>query len=103
MNDGGRAWGPRFKRVPNFVKGIEAALARAPDPHARRQDFAARVVRRLATTPRVAVIDDGGKPALVDCAERLYDLLAKDHPIVGVYAAGARIKHVIEDLEAAGL
>jgi hypothetical protein len=81
-----------------------------PDMHAppsvdvMRQDFAARVVRRL-TEPdaRVAVIDDAGRPAMVARHERLFDVLAKDHPIVGVYAPGARVRDVIDDLKAAGL
>lgn len=101
---GSRTWGPRWRRVPVNTAAPPVDLAhRPPDPHAARQDFAAKVVRRLTDTSRVAVINEHGRPALVDCCERLYELLAKDHDIVGVYAAGARIKHVIEDLEAAGL
>jgi hypothetical protein len=95
-------------RVPKFA-GAGApltlpALRRQPaDPSALRQDFASRVVRRLAGAARIAVIADRGRPAMVNCTDGLYELLAKDHPIVGVYTADARIKHIIEDLEAAGL
>jgi hypothetical protein len=70
----------------------------------RRHDFANKVIRRLVDSQaRVAVINDRGNPALVNCAERLYDVLAKDHPIVGVYKSGARVRDVVDDLKAAGL
>ena len=69
-----------------------------------RHDFANLVIRQLtAPGARVAVIDDNGKPAVVRCNELLYDLLSKDHPIVGIYTPGARVRDVIDDLKAAGL
>jgi hypothetical protein len=77
---------------------------RPPSPESLRHDFATRVVRHL-TEPgaRVAVIDEQGRPAIVSCAEPLYELVSRDHPIVGVYIAGARVRDVIDDLKAAGL
>ncbi|HQR22434.1 MAG TPA: hypothetical protein PKV98_16320 [Burkholderiaceae bacterium] len=69
-----------------------------------RQDFACRVVRRLIDVEaRIAVISDRGRPALVDCREPLYEMLARDHEIVGVYKCGARVPEIIDDLKAAGL
>lgn len=96
---------PKFTRVSvsTATPPIEVLRQRVADPHSLRQDFASKVIRRLAGASRVAVIEEHGRPAMVDCSERLYELLAKDHPIVGVYTPDARIKHVIEDLEAAGL
>lgn len=77
---------------------------RPASSEALRHDFANRVVRWLAEPgTRVAVIDEHGRPAVVNVREPLYELLAQDHPIVGIYQAGARIKDVIEDLKAAGL
>jgi len=77
---------------------------RPPSPEAMRHDFANLVVRRLITPgARIAVIEEHGRPALVSCAERLYELLSKDHPIVGVYTVGAVVKDVVDDLKAAGL
>jgi hypothetical protein len=75
-----------------------------PSPDAARHDFAHQVVRRLVdSTARVAVIAEHGRPAMVDCRERLFGVLSLDHPIVGVYAEGARVPDIIEDLKAAGL
>lgn len=104
MSEGDRPWMPRFKRVPVQPLGTLVEIRSRPvDPHSLRQDFASKVIRRLMTAAKVAVIEEHGRPALVDCSERLYELLAQDHLIIGVYDARARIKHVIEDLEAAGL
>ena len=102
---------PKRMRVPEFRRLSEPAPApppRQPLPissaEVARHEFATRVVRRLVDSQaRIAVIDDRGSPALVDCAERLFDVLSKDHPIVGVYAEGARVPDVIDDLKAAGL
>jgi hypothetical protein len=70
----------------------------------RRHDFATLVVRRLVdSAARVAVINDRGRPALVNCKERLYELLAKDHPLVGIYQSGARVRDIVDDLKASGL
>jgi hypothetical protein len=52
---------------------------------------------------QVAVISEHGRPAMVSVREPLYELLSKDHPIVGVYKTGARVRDVIDDLKAAGL
>jgi hypothetical protein len=69
-----------------------------------RHDFANLVIRQLtAAGARVAVVDDAGKPALVHCNEMLYEVLGRDHPIVGVYTPGASVRDVIDDLKAAGL
>lgn len=108
MNSGDHPWGPRFKRVrvENDAGAVSRPLDlshRPADAFALRQDFAAKVIRRLINSIRVAVINEHGRPALVCCNEQLYDLLCKDHPIVGVYAAGARMHEVIDDLKAAGL
>ena len=80
-------------------------LSAPPDPSLARQDFAARVVRTLVNEgdARIAVIDNDGKAAMVRCSERLFDVLAQDHPIVGVYKFGVRVRDVMEDLKAAGL
>lgn len=102
---------PKRMRVAEFRRLSEPAPApppRQPLPvgsaEVARHEFATRVVRRLVDSQaRIAVINDRGSPALVDCAERLYDVLSKDHPIVGVYAEGARVPDVIDDLKAAGL
>lgn len=76
----------------------------APTVDQSRLEFANLVVRRLAQPgARIAVIDERGKPALVNCREALFDTLARDHAIVGVYAEGARVKDVVDDLKAAGL
>lgn len=75
-----------------------------PDPRLQRIEFASLVVRRLMEPgARVAVLVDCGRPALVQCGEWLYERLAPDHELVGVYAPGARVQDVLEDLEAAGL
>lgn len=88
--------GPQWREEPLWN--------RPPSPDAKRQDFANRVVRRLIdSSARIAVISEHGRPALVDCRERLYETLSKDHPIIGVYRAGARVTDIIEDLKAAGL
>jgi hypothetical protein len=105
--------GPRIRR---FVDATPADLGwedennsaplsrRPPSVSALRHDFATLVVRRLVDSEaRVAVINDRGRAALVDCRERLFDLLAKDHPIIGVYRAGVRVRDVIDDLRAGGL
>jgi hypothetical protein len=102
---------PKRMRVPEFRRLSEPAPASPPrqplpisSAEVARHEFATRVVRRLVDSQaRIAVIDDRGSPALVDCAERLFDVLSKDHPIVGVYAEGARVPDVIDDLKAAGL
>ena len=66
--------------------------------------FADQVIKRLTSADeRIAVVDAYGKPAMVSCRERLFDVLSRDHDIVGVYKAGARAIDVIEDLQAAGL
>lgn len=109
--------GPKFRRVrvpqftqiehhgPQWRDDAAIPLLKAPSPrNVLRHDFANLVVRKLAVPEaRLAVIDEGGKPAVVSCSERLYDLLSKDHPIVGVYTAGARVRDIIEDLKASGL
>lgn len=109
--------GPKILRVrvPKFTQmgdvgpswRADAALPlwkRPPSVDAQRNEFAHRVVRRLTDNgARIAVIEEHGRPALVDCRERLYELLQKDHAIVGVYAAGARVPDIIDDLKAAGL
>lgn len=74
-----------------------------PLPFTEHRRFANLVVERIATVGRVAVIDAYGRPALVSCRERLFEVLARDHDIVGVYGAGARAADVLEDLQAAGL
>lgn len=97
---------PRLYRVGTAAAFGEALppIRQASNPHAARQDFAAKVVRRLIDPGvRVAVLDEHGRPALVNCSDRLYEVLAKDHPIVGIYAQGALIPDVIDDLKAAGL
>jgi hypothetical protein len=80
-------------------------LHRQPvSPSSLRHDFANLVIRQLtAPSARVAVVNDAGKPALVRCNEMLYEVLGRDHPIVGVYTPGASVRDVIEDLKAAGL
>lgn len=98
-----------FRRAPRFLHLCPDDLPANPpplpaSPEADRLRLAARVVAQLAEPgARVAVIDDRGRAALVNCRERLYDVLAKDHAIVGVYAPGARMNDVIDDLKAAGL
>lgn len=91
--------GPRWKDSPELP-----LWRQPPSVDALRMEFANRVVRRLVDSSlRMAVISEHGRPAMVDCGELLYELLARDHPIVGVYKAGARAVDVIEDLKAAGL
>lgn len=100
----------RWQRIPDF-KAVQwrddpaITLGKQPPSiSSLRHDFANMVIRRLVDpSVRIAVISDRGRPALVDCRERLYDLLSKDHPIVGVYAAGARVRDVIDDMKATGL
>jgi hypothetical protein len=100
----------RWQRIPDF-KTVQwrddpaMPLAKQPPSvSSLRHEFANLVIRRLVdSSVRVAVIDDRGRPALVNCGERLYELLSKDHPVVGVYASGARVRDVIDDLKAAGL
>lgn len=84
-------------RVPKFTDPLLVA-------DAQRYDFAQRVVARLIDSQaRVAVINDRGRAALVNCAEQLFDTLARDHEIVGVYREGVRVRDVVDDLKAAGL
>jgi hypothetical protein len=97
-----------FRRAPRFDRQNCEPLPEPALPPSSPQDdrlrLAARVVARLADPgSRVAVINDHGRAALVNCREMLFDVLAKDHAIVGVYAPGAQINDVIEDLQAAGL
>ncbi len=100
---------PKFSRIgvsgPEWKNDPALPLwKQPPTADSYRHDFAHRVVRRLADNgARLAVIEDHGRPAMVDCRERLYELLSKDHAIVGVYASGARVKDIMDDLKAAGL
>jgi hypothetical protein len=86
---------------------LEPVAAKDPTPtlpEVLRLRAAFLVVARLATPGRrVALVLDDNRPALVNCNEQLFDVLAKDHPIVGVYTFGATVQDVIDDLKAAGL
>lgn len=98
---------PRTFRVGDApdVRDEDLPLAkRKPEPELQRIEFASLVVRKLIDPAvRVAVINEHGRAALVNCREGLYETLARDHPIVGIYAQGAVIPDVIDDLKAAGL
>jgi hypothetical protein len=102
---------PKFTRLklpehgPQWREDSTVPLHRQPpSPESLRHDFANLVIRRLtAPEARVAVVEEHGRPALLDCRERLFDLYSKDHPLVGVYKPGARVRDVIDDLKAAVL
>lgn len=103
---------PSFRKAPRTLRkpDWEAAarelprMMATPSPDLARHEFASRVIRHLVEPgTRVAVISEHGRPALVKCCEALFDVLSKDHPIVGVYTDGAVVTDVIEDLKAAGL
>jgi hypothetical protein len=102
---------PKFTRIkapqhgPEWRDDPRLPLHRQPpSEESLRHDFANLVIRRLtAPDARVGVINEHGRPAMLDCRERLFEHYAKDHPIVGVYKPGARVRDVIEDLKAAGL
>lgn len=97
---------PQGARIPKFVAlSMSPAMPAAGDSTRRSLlEFAALVIRRLATNAtRMAVVNESGRPAMVACNERLFDLIAKDHPIVGVYTAQARLRDIYDDLRAAGL
>lgn len=98
---------PRTFRVAHAVEISDDDLPltkRPPNPELQRVEFASRVIRYLVDPHvRIAVLDEHGRPALVKCTDGLYEVLAKDHPIVGIYAQGALIPDVIDDLKAAGL
>jgi hypothetical protein len=75
-----------------------------PPVEAARLEFAYLVVRRLLdSSVRMAVINEHGRPAMVNCRERLYETLSRDCPIIGVYCEGARARDIVDDLKAAGL
>jgi hypothetical protein len=103
----------QYRRAPRTFRVVADAeirdedlplSKRPPNPELQRIEFASLVIRKLVDPEaRVAVLDEHGRPALVSCKERLYELLASDHPIVGIYAQGASIPDVIDDLKAAGL
>lgn len=90
----------RLRKVPKLAQ----LAALPPSPEATRMEFACRLVRALVdTNKQIAVIDDAGKAAMVYRHERLFDVLAQDHAIVGVYKFGVRVPEVVDDLKAAGL
>lgn len=97
-------WKPKGSAAMSSAERSLPLLQRPVSAESLRHDFASRVIRHLvAPGARGAVIDEHGRPALVSCSEPLYELYAQDHPIVGVYTAGARVRDVIDDLKAAGL
>jgi hypothetical protein len=113
----------RGLRVPRFSRATEGTLRHAPWsepeselepvgvkdltptlPETLRLRAAFLVMARVATPGRrVALVLDDNRPALVSCHEQLFDVLAKDHPIVGVYTFGATVQDVMDDLKACGL
>lgn len=89
----------RHNPVDICVPPVPAATA----PQAR-QAFAVLVIRQLVDPHvRVAVVDCDGRAGYVRCSERLFSIWQRDHDLVGVYAQGASVRDVIEDLLAAGL
>lgn len=96
--------GPQWRGPDEPAPERNPLLLRPASPDAARHDFANLVVRMLVDAGvEVAVIAEHGRPAVVRTSDHLYSVLAKDHDIVGVYKAGARVRDVIEDLKAAGL